>query len=220
MFEYLMPHLVMPGFENTLLDQTHKAAVRQRRNYGRKRGVPWCISESGYYAFDARLNYQYRAFGVPGLGLKRGLADDLVIAPYATMLAVMVEPEISCENLIELHEKGFNGQYGLFEAIDYTQARLTRGQNYAIVQSYMAHHQGMGFLALESYLLDQPMQKRFAADPWFQATLPLLHERIPKTVAYYERTPNLSKTQMASIPAEMPTRIYTSPDTRIPEVQL
>ncbi|WAV90960.1 cyclic beta 1-2 glucan synthetase [Oxalobacter aliiformigenes] len=220
MFEYLMPHLVMPGFENTLLDQTHKAAVRQQRNYGRKRGVPWGISESGYYAFDARLNYQYRAFGVPGLGLKRGLADDLVIAPYATMLAMMVEPEISCENLMELHEKGFNGQYGLFEAIDYTQARLTRGQNYAIVQSYMAHHQGMGFLALESYLLDQPMQKRFAADPWFQATLPLLHERIPKTVAYYERTPNLSKTQMASIPAEMPTRIYTSPDTRIPEVQL
>ena len=220
MFEYLMPHLVMPSFENTLLDQTHKAAVWRQRDYGKQRGVPWGISESAYYAFDARLNYQYRAFGVPGLGLKRGLADDLVIAPYATMLAVMVEPETSCTNLMELEEKGFCGRYGLFEAIDYTQSRLTRGQNYAIVQSYMAHHQGMGFLALESFLLDQPMQKRFEADPWFQATLPLLHEKIPKTIAYFERTPNLTKTQMASIPAEMPTRVYTTPDTRIPEVQL
>lgn len=220
MFEYLMPHLVMPSFENTLLDQTHKAAVWQQKSYGKKRGVPWGISESAYYAFDARLNYQYRAFGVPGLGLKRGLADDLVIAPYATMLAVMVEPEMACENLMELEDKGFSGQYGLFEAIDYTQARLTRGQQYAVVQSYMAHHQGMSFLALQSYLLDQPMQKRFESDPWFQATLPLLHEKIPKTIAYFERAPNLAKTQMASIPAEMPTRVYTTPDTRIPEVQL
>ena len=220
MFEYLMPHLVMPSYENTLLDQTHKAAVMRQKDYGKQRGVPWGISESGYYAFDARLNYQYRAFGVPGLGLKRGLADDLVIAPYATMLSVMVEPEMACNNLIELEEKGFAGQYGLFEAIDYTQARLTRGQNYAIVRSYMAHHQGMGFLSLESYLLGQPMQRRFAADPWLQATLPLLHERIPKTIAYYERAPNLARTQMASIPAELPTRVYTSADTRIPEVQL
>lgn len=220
MFEYLMPHLVMPSYENTLLDQTHKTAVMRQKDYGKQRGVPWGISESGYYAFDARLNYQYRAFGVPGLGLKRGLADDLVIAPYATMLSVMVEPDMACNNLLELEEKGFAGQYGPFEAIDYTQARLSRGQNYAIVRSYMAHHQGMGFLALESCLLDQPMQKRFAADPWLQATLPLLHERIPKTIAYYERAPNLAKTQMASIPAELPTRVYTSADTRIPEVQL
>ena len=220
MFEYLMPHLVMPSYESTLLDQTHKAAVLKQKEYGKQRGVPWGISESGYYAFDARLNYQYRAFGVPGLGLKRGLADDLVIAPYATMLSIMVEPEMACNNLIELEEKGFAGQYGLFEAIDYTQARLTRGQNFAIVRSYMAHHQGMGFLSLLSCLLDQPMQKRFAADPWLQATLPLLQERIPKTIAYYERAPNLAKTQMASIPAELPTRVYTSADTRIPEVQL
>lgn len=220
MFEYLMPHLVMPSFESTLLDQTHKAAVMRQRDYGKQRGVPWGISESGYYAFDARLNYQYRAFGVPGLGLKRGLADDLVIAPYATMLSVMVEPDMACNNLIELEDKGFAGQYGLFEAIDYTQARLTRGQNYAIVRSYMAHHQGMGFLSLESCLLDRPMQKRFASDAWMQATLPLLHERIPKTIAYYERAPNLAKTQMASIPAELPTRVYSAADTRIPEVQL
>ena len=99
MFEYLMPLLVMPTYENTLLDQTYQAAVRRQIAYGKQRGVPWGISESGYNTIDAHLNYQYRAFGVPGLGLKRGLAEDLVIAPYASVLALMVAPEAACANL-------------------------------------------------------------------------------------------------------------------------
>ena len=98
MFEYLMPLLIMPTYEGSLLDQTYKAAVAAHIEYGKKRSVPWGISESGYYAFDSHLNYQYRAFGVPGLGLKRGLAEDLVVAPYASALALMVEPEKACLN--------------------------------------------------------------------------------------------------------------------------
>ena len=113
MFEYLMPLLVMPTYERTLLDETCKAAVARQIEYGRKRGVPWGISESGYNTIDAHLNYQYRAFGVPGLGLKRGLADDLVIAPYASALALMVAPEEACLNLQRLAAEGCEGKIRL-----------------------------------------------------------------------------------------------------------
>ena len=170
MFEYLMPLLVMPTYEHTLLDQTCKAAVARQIEYGRTRGVPWGSSESGYNAIDVHLNYQYRAFGVPGLGLKRGLADDLVIAPYASALALMVAPEEACLNLERLAAEGAAGTYGFHEAIDYTPSRLPRGQSSAVVRSFMAHHQGMSFLSLAYVLLDRPMQKRFESEPMFQAT--------------------------------------------------
>ena len=124
MFEYLMPLLVMPTYENTLLDQTYQAVVRRQIEYGRQRGVPWGISESGYNTIDLHMNYQYRAFGVPGLGLKRGLAEDLVIAPYASVLALMVAPEAACRNLERLAAEGQQGAYGFYEAIDYTPSRL------------------------------------------------------------------------------------------------
>ena len=192
MFEYLMPLLVMPTYENTLLDQTCKAAVERQIEYGKQRGVPWGISESGYNAIDVHLNYQYRAFGVPGLGLKRGLAEDLVIAPYASALALMVAPEEACLNLQRLAAEGFEGQYGFYEAIDYTPSRLPRGQSSAVVRSFMAHHQGMSFLSLAYLLLDRPMQKRFESDPLFQATMLLLQERIPKATAFYVHTAELS----------------------------
>ncbi len=142
MFEYLMPLLVMPTYENTLLDQTYKAAVKRQIEYGKERGVPWGISESGYNTVDVNLNYQYRAFGVPGLGLKRGLAEDLVIAPYASALALMVEPEEACLNLQRLAADGLLGKYGFYEAVDYTKSRLPRGQSSVIIKSFMAHHSG------------------------------------------------------------------------------
>ena len=188
MFEYLMPLLVMPTYEHTLLDQTYKAAVARQIEYGKKRGVPWGISESGYNTIDVHLNYQYRAFGVPGLGLKRGLAEDLVIAPYASALALMVAPEEACLNLQRLAAEGFEGKYGFYEAIDYTPSRLPRGQSSAVVRSFMAHHEGMSFLSLAYLLLDRPMQKRFVSDPLFQATILLLQERVPKATAFYSHT--------------------------------
>ncbi len=220
MFEYLMPLLVMPTYENTLLDETCKAAVAGQIEYGKKRGVPWGISESGYNMIDGRLNYQYRAFGVPGLGLQRGLSGDLVIAPYASALALMVAPEEACLNLQRLAAEGFEGKYGFYEAIDYTPSRLPRGQSSAVVRSFMAHHVGMSLLSLAYVLLDRPMQKRFESDPVFQATMLLLQERVPKATAFYSHTAELSYIQGASSVTEMPVRVFSSPDTPVPEVQL
>ncbi len=191
MFEYLMPLLVMPTYDGTLLDQTYQAAVSRQIAYGNQRGLPWGVSESGYNTVDANLNYQYHAFGVPGLGLKRGLADDLVIAPYATALALMVNAEAACSNLQRLSACGMEAEYGFYEAIDYTPSRLPRidassgstkinSESSVIVRSFMAHHQGMSLLSLAYLLLDRPMQKRFESDLSFQATLLLLQERIPK----------------------------------------
>ncbi|MFH0727634.1 MAG: glucoamylase family protein [Pseudomonadota bacterium] len=220
MFEYLMPLLVMPAYEHTLLDQTCKAAVAIQIAYGKKRAVPWGISESGYNAIDMHLNYQYRAFGVPGLGLKRGLAEDLVIAPYASVLALMVAPEEACSNLERLAEEGFETRYGFYEAIDFTPSRLPRGKSSAVVRSFMAHHQGMSLLSLAYLLLGRPMQKRFESVPQFQATLLLLQERIPKATAFYAHTTGLTEHQLTSSVSETPIRVFTSPNTPNPEVQL
>ena len=165
MFEYLMPLLVMPSYEGTLLDRTYRAVVQRQIAYGKQRGVPWGISESGYNTTDQHLNYQYRAFGVPGLGLKRGLADDLVVAPYATAMALMVAPEAACRNLERLAADGQQGAYGFYEAIDFTPSRLLPGTTSVTLRQFMAHHQGMSLLSLAYLLLARPMQRRFEADP-------------------------------------------------------
>jgi cyclic beta-1,2-glucan synthetase len=220
MFEYLMPMLVMPNYDNTLLDQTCKAAVARQIEYGRQRGVPWGISESGYNTVDVHLNYQYRAFGVPGLGLKRGLADDLVIAPYASALALMVAPEAACHNLQRLASEGCIGKYGFFEAIDYTPARQRRGQTQVMVRSFMAHHQGMSLLALDYLLQGQPMQKRFMADRLFQAIMLLLQERIPRVTTLFSHTAELADARASVSLPETPIRVFTTADTPVPEVQL
>ncbi|HEX2710135.1 MAG TPA: glucoamylase family protein, partial [Candidatus Deferrimicrobium sp.] len=220
MFEYLMPLLVMPTYENTLLDQTCKAAVGRQIEYGKQRGVPWGMSESGYNMVDVRLNYQYRPFGVPGLGLKRGLASDLVVAPYASALALMVAPEEACRNLQRLEDEEFIGKYGFYEAIDYTPSRQRRGQSSVVIRSFMAHHQGMSLLSLDYLLLDRPMQKRFESDPLFQATTLLLQERVPKATATYVRAAELSGLRTTPGVTEMPVRSFDTPDTPVPEVQL
>lgn len=218
MFEYLMPQLVMPVFENTLLHQTGESSVKKQIAYAEQRQVPWGISESGYNAVDVSLNYQYRAFGVPGLGLKRGLEEDLVIAPYATMLALMVAPKKACTNLQLLSGMGLMGRLGFYEAIDYTPSRMPRGKESVIIQSYMVHHQGMGLLSLAYVLLDKPMQKRFSAELRFKATMLLLQERIPRTTLFYAHTADLLETHARV--DEVHVRRITTPDTLQPEVQL
>ncbi|WP_307726908.1 GH36-type glycosyl hydrolase domain-containing protein [Massilia psychrophila] len=221
MFEYLMPLLVMPTYRDTLLDQTYRAIIKAQIDYSRQRGVPWGISESGYNTVDANLNYQYRAFGVPGTGMKRGLADDLVVAPYATMLGLMVDAEAASENLQRMAALGFMGMYGFYEAIDYTASRLPRGQDFAVIRSFMAHHQGMGLLALSYLLHDRPMQRRFESDPLFQATMLVLQERVPKAGAFHSHTADLAADMGASMtPASMPMRAITTAATVQPEVQL
>ncbi len=218
MFEYLMPLLVMPTYENTLLDETYKTSVKRQIEYGNQRGTPWGNSESEYNTVDSGSSYQYRAFGTPGLGLKRGLEEDLVIAPYATALALMVEPEKSCKNLELMFEKGFEGEYGFYEAIDYTPSRLQRGQDKAVIHSYMAHHQGMSFLSLSYLLLNQPMQKRFEAEPELQANLLLLQERIPKITSTYAHTAPVIEKSFNTGGTDV--RVLNNPDTPVPEVQL
>src|SRR5437763_14419518 len=141
---------------------------------------------------DVHINYQYRSFVVPGLGFKRGLSEDLVITPYASALALMVQPEQACSNLQRIAAGGAAGKYGLYEALDYTPSRLPAGQSYAVVRSFMAHHQGMSLLSLANVLLDRPMQRRFKSDRLFQATLLLLQERIPRATPRYLHTAQLS----------------------------
>jgi cyclic beta-1,2-glucan synthetase len=220
MFEYLMPLLVMPTYIDTLLDETYQAAVERQVEYGRSQGLPWGMSESGYNAIDVHNNYQYRSFGVPGLGIKRGLADDWVIAPYASALALMVAPEEACLNLQRLAAEGLEGEYGFYEAIDYTPSRLPRGQSSAVVRSCMAHHQGMILLSLAYLLLDRPMQKRFELDRMFQATLLLLQERVPKATALYWHAAEHSDIRTTPSGSETQVRVFSSPHAPIPEVQL
>ena len=221
MFEYLMPLLVMPTYEHTLLDWTYRAVVVRQIEYGRQRGVPWGVSESCYNATDAHGVFQYGAFGVPGLGLKRGLADDLVIAPYASVLALMVMPREACRNLEALAEKGYGGAYGLYEAIDFSPARMPRDKGGVLLRSYMAHHQGMSLLALAHLLLDCPMQRRFLSNPAFKAAELLLHERIPKAAAPLH--PHAAEVSIARRPPEAAAalmRVFPSPDTPMPHVHL
>ena len=218
MFEYLMPLLVMPSYENTLLDSTCRSMVQRQIEYGNQLGVPWGISESGYNLVDASLNYQYRAFGVPELGLKRGLSEDLVVAPYASALALMIDPEEACGNLQQLAAGDFEGTYGFYEAIDYTPIRLPRGQTSVTIRSFMAHHQGMSFLSLDYLLLNRPMQKRFTSEPQFQATLLLLQERIPKATKFFSPPPDVADISIVSDYPEL--HIIKSADTAQPEVQL
>ena len=220
MFEYLMPMLVMPSYRGSLLHHSCEAAVARQIEYGRQRGVPWGISESGYHAVDAALNYQYRPFGVPGLGLKRGLGADLVVAPYASVMALMIEPKAALANFERLAGQGAMGRYGFYEAIDYTTERLPSGADAALVRSFMAHHQGMSLLALAWQLLDRPMQRRFESDPEMRATLLLLQERMPQS--HSDEPVAHEEVQLRQAPRALPRpmRVITAVEAAQPEVQL
>lgn len=181
-FEYLMPGLLMKTPEHTLLGVACRSAIDLQRAHGRHRGVPWGVSECGFYRFDAGMNYQYRAFGVPGLGLQRGLGDDLVIAPYASLLALPWQPRATLRNLGRLRAAGLLGRYGFHEAADYTPGRLPIGQQVAVVRSYMAHHQGMTLVSLGNALTPASMVTRFHADPRVAGAELLLYEQVPYAV--------------------------------------
>lgn len=219
MFEYLMPLLIMPTFENTLLDQTNKAVVQKQIEYGNKKNVPWGISESGYNLLDAHLNWQYRAFGVPGIGFKRGLGEDLVISPYSTILSLMVSALPSYQNLVVLQEKGFSGKFGFYEAIDYTKSRLQRKQKFMIIKSFMSHHQGMSLLSISYLLHNKPMQQRFCNNVQVKSAMLLLQEKIPRITNYY--SPTVHSGDISVTPGgDGSMRVINSPSTGIPEVQL
>ncbi len=183
MFEYLMPNLIVDVAPGTLLDRTHRLVVDRQIRYGRTRGVPWGVSESAYNARDLNLNYQYSHFGIPGLGLTRGLSEDLVVAPYATALAVMVDPSAAAQNFARLADHGALGVLGFYEALDFTPERVPKGQSVAPVRAYMAHHQGMTIVAIHNALNDGLMRRRFHSVPMISASELLLQERIPRDVS-------------------------------------
>jgi cyclic beta-1,2-glucan synthetase len=224
-FEYLMPLLFMKRYPETMLDRTCVMAVRRMRRYGESLDVPWGISESAYAVTDRQGNYQYKAFGVPGLGLKRGLADDLVVAPYATALAALVDPEEAVENLRRLQRSGLCGRYGYYEAIDYTRRARTEAEaeeapaagpgHGQVVKAYLAHHQGMTLLALANLLREDVMVKRFHADPRVQATELLLQERVPRDAPVTEPRPAEATRALAAPPA-LSTRRFRSPHSLFP----
>jgi cyclic beta-1,2-glucan synthetase len=220
MFEYFMPLLVMRSYPRTLLSETYHAVISRQIEYAKAVGIPWGISESAYNVQDTGANYQYRAFGVPGIGLKRGLADDLVVAPYACLLAASLRPKEVIANLEHLASEGALGPMGYYEAIDYTKERLEAGQRRAVVRTYMAHHHGMSVVALNNSLNDNIMQARFHADPRVQAAELLLQERSPHLVPL-DRPPEEHRVE------ETPGRVvqsharrYVTPHTVTPRTHL
>jgi cyclic beta-1,2-glucan synthetase len=219
MFEYLMPLLVMHSYPLTLLGETYEAAITRQIAYGQERGVPWGVSESAYNVRDRHMTYQYRAFGVPDLGLKRGLGRDLVVAPYASALAMLVAPERALENLRNIEAKGALGEYGFFDALDYT--RPEPGQRFTIVKTFMAHHVGMTLVALTNALAGHNWQRRFHTDPIVRATALLLDERVPRRLALQEPQETRPEESLPDVTVVRPVvREIMHPDTPQPHVAL
>ena len=217
MFEYLMPLLIMRDWSDTLLNETYHAVVADQIAYGVARGVPWGVSESAFNAKDAQLTYQYQAFGVPGLGLKRGLSDDVVVAPYASMLALPLAATSVVTNLAAFTAEGAEGRFGYYESLDYTAGRVPAGERRAVVASYFAHHQGMAFLALGNALVGNRMQERFHSDPLVGSAELLLQERVPRHVPlvapHAEEVENLRSVRELPPPV---TRSYDTAATPVP----
>lgn len=190
MFEYFMPLILMPNYANTLWDLTYRMVVQRQIAYARKKKIPWGISESGYSLQDFNHNYQYHAFGVPGLGLKQGLEKDLVISPYSTVLAALKEKRLAIKNLRLLEQHQALGIYGFYEAIDFTPERLPKNSYQIIVKSYMAHHQGMILNAIANLLFNNCWQRRFINEPRIEATIPLLQEKVPTRALFVTQPKN------------------------------
>ena len=219
MFEYLMPLLLMRNFPGTLLDQSCRVCVQRQIEYGRDRSVPWGISESAYAFTDRSGTYQYRAFGVPGLGFRRGLADELVIAPYATALAGLINPAAAADNFAHLTREGLAGRYGYYEALDcrpleaaVDESADSRTARRVVVRAFFAHHQGMSLAALANVICADVFVRRFHADPRVQATELLLQERIPREAIISEPRPPESAS-LAPPPPVFASRRFKSPHT-------
>jgi cyclic beta-1,2-glucan synthetase len=219
MFEYLMPSLVMFTPRYSLLDQTCRLVVKRQIEYGKECDMPWGVSESAFNGRDLMFTYQYSAFGVPGLGMKRGLGEELVIAPYATALASMYLPHAAVENFDRLEKIGALGKYGFYEALDYTPMRLAENQQFAIVRCYMAHHQGMALVAFSNVVHDGAMRHRFHKAPQIQAADLLLQERIPSGADSYN-LPLLEVQLEVKESVQPPIRRVPSPTSSIPSAHL
>ena len=212
MFEYLMPPLVMKEPLGGILNQTNNLIVRKQISYGRSKGVPWGISEAAYNARDRELTYQYTNFGVPGLGLKRGLAQDTVIAPYASLLASQFRPADAVANLQRLNALGACGRYGFYDAVDFTPGRVPEGRECAVVRNYYAHHHGMSIVAVANVVHEGRMRDRFHADPVVEAAELLLQEKAPREIPAMPIRSETAETVRPSLLDERPdSRLILDP---------
>ena len=219
MFEYLMPMLVMRSFPTTVLAQTTRGALLRQVAYGFERGVPWGVSESAYNLRDRYHTYQYRPFGVPDLALKRGLGRELVVAPYASLLAAMIDPQRALTNLRDLEKLGALGAYGFREALDYT--RPDPDTSYALVEAYFAHHIGMSLVAMTNVLTNNAWQARFHADPIVRSAELLLHERVPRRLVVQQPQEVRPDEAMPEADVERPSvRELDTTDTAQPHIAL
>ncbi len=221
MFEYLMPYLVMKAPSGTLLDRTQRLVVRRQIQYGSERGIPWGVSESAYNARDLAFTYQYSHFGIPGLGLTRGLSEDLVVAPYATALAAMIEPRAAVRNLERLAALDARGDFGFYEALDFTPIRLPKDREVEVVRAYMAHHQGMTIAAIDNVVNDGVLRKRFHEVPMIGAAELVLQERIPRDMAVARPRPEEVKAVRHVREIVPPAvRRFRKPHTRVPRTHI
>ena len=200
MFEYLMPPLVMQERQGGILNQTNNLVVKEQIAHGRRLGTPWGISEAAFNARDHLFNYQYTNFGVPTLGLKRGLGQNAVIAPYASILASQYDPLAALENLEELRSLGALGAYGFHDAVDFTPTRVPTGARCAVVYNYYAHHHGMSIAAVANVVLNGILRELFHSDPVIEAAELLLQEKAPRDIpvmsAKHEETPGKGQAEL------------------------
>jgi cyclic beta-1,2-glucan synthetase len=221
MFEYLMPRLLLRSGPESLLGESERIAVRIQRQHGETEGIPWGVSESAFAARDPDHRYRYQAFGVPGLGLRRGLGRDRVVTPYASALALAVAPAQAAANLRALDRLGASGLYGLIEAVDFTPGRVAAGERFAPVAAWMAHHQGMILCAIGNALTSDALVQRFASDPRMRLASLLLSERIPREIpSEIDRMEEQEREPMAVVAARMPTPWQPDPAMPFPEAQL
>ncbi|SCY97010.1 GH36-type glycosyl hydrolase domain-containing protein [Alkaliphilus peptidifermentans] len=220
MFEYFMPYLVMKNYKNTVWDETYETVIRAQKKFGQLKKVPWGVSESGYYAFDMQFNYQYQAFGVPDLGLKRGLIDYTVVSPYSTLLALPIKPKEVLSNMRSLIDEGLEGEYGLYEAIDYSPVVL-KGNSKQIIKSFMAHHQGMIFVSLDNYFNNKVMQKRFHSQPIIKTAELLLQEKkSPHAILTNEYTKYIEPVEEKEYKHKKAVRVLGEPEGFPPKSHL
>jgi cyclic beta-1,2-glucan synthetase len=221
MFEYFMPFIIMKNYKETLWDATYAFVIKTQMKYGKERNIPWGLSESGFASINLQLDYQYKAIGIPWLGLKRGLMEDIVAAPYATFLTLPFFPSEAYCNIMKLKKEGMLGKYGYYEAIDFTTERLGPNEKSIIVKSYMAHHEGMSLLSINNYLNNKIFQTRFFADPSINAAKLLLQEKIPQNhIVVKQKNEKVLPIKSVVTHDSATYRRYTEPDLTLPNVHI
>ncbi len=183
MFEYFMPYIIMENFSHTLMDETYEFCIYSQKKYAKKLNIPWGISESAFYLQDLNYNYQYKAFGIPYLGVKRGLKNEVVVSPYSTIMTIDKNAKDVFKNIKTLKKAGGYGRYGFYDAIDYTPNRVGK-KGKSVVKTYMAHHQALILLSINNFLNRDILKERFMKNQEIKTFEILLQERVPQNIIF------------------------------------